>query len=142
MTLIKRNENYPIWSNLFNDFFNQDWNDWSTRNFSQTNTTLPSVNIKEEADKFTVEMAAPGLTKSDFKIEIKHGVLSISSEKKNESETKEGLYSRKEFSYESFCRSFSLPTSVESEKVSAKYDNGILKIEIPKRDEAKIKRQG
>ncbi|MFA6334295.1 MAG: Hsp20/alpha crystallin family protein [Bacteroidales bacterium] len=139
MTLIKRNENYPIWSNLFNDFFNQDWNDWSNRNFSMTNTTLPSVNIKEEDDKFAVEMAAPGLEKGDFKIEINQGILSISSEKKNESESKDDKYSRREFSYQSFCRSFSLPTVVESEKISAKYENGILKVEIPKRDEAKVR---
>ncbi|MEN6619797.1 MAG: Hsp20/alpha crystallin family protein [Rikenellaceae bacterium] len=139
MSLIKRNENYPVWSNFVNDFFNQDWIDWSNRNFSLTNTTLPSVNIKEEDGKFVVEMAAPGLEKSDFKIEVNQGILTISSEKKTEIENKEKKYSRREFSYQSFCRSFSLPDSIESEKISAKYDNGILKVEIPKKEEAKIK---
>ena len=81
MTLIRRSENLPMWTNLFNDFFNQDWNDWSLRNFSLTNTTLPSVNIKETGDNFEVEMAAPGMDKSDFKIEVNQGILTISSEK-------------------------------------------------------------
>ncbi|MHC1778680.1 MAG: Hsp20/alpha crystallin family protein [Bacteroidales bacterium] len=140
MTLIRRSENLPVWTNLFNDFFNQDWNDWSLRNFSLTNTTLPSVNIKETGDNFEVEMAAPGMDKSDFKIEVNQGVLSISSEKKVENEqNEENRYTKREFSYQSFCRSFSLPTTVNSDKIAAKYENGILKITIPKRDEARPK---
>ena len=140
MELMKRNENYPAWSNFFNDFFNRDWMDWTTRNFSETNTTLPSVNVKEGEDGYEVDMAAPGLGKKDFKIELKHGVLTISSEKKNENETKKGQqFTRREFSYQSFSRSFNLPHTVDSEKISAKYDNGILKVIIPKKEEAKPK---
>jgi len=140
MELMKRNENFPAWSNFFNDFFNRDWKDWTNRNFSETNTTLPSVNVKEGEDGYEVEMAAPGLGKKDFKIELSHGILTISSEKKAENETKKGQqFTRREFSYQSFSRSFNLPHTVDSEKISAKYDNGILKVLIPKREEAKPK---
>ncbi|MEZ7885511.1 MAG: Hsp20/alpha crystallin family protein [Bacteroidales bacterium] len=140
MTLIRRNENLPMWSNFINDFLNNDWLDWSHKNFSLTNTTLPSVNIKEGPEGFEVEMAAPGMEKGDFKISVNQGILSISSEKKMENETKEGeQFTRREFSYQSFCRSFSLPLSVDSEKIAAKYDNGILTVSIPKREEAKPK---
>ncbi len=140
MSLIRRNESYPVWSNFLNEFFDRDWMDWTNRNFSNTNTTLPSVNVKESADGFEVDMAAPGLEKKDFKIEINHGVLTISSEKKVENETKTGEhFTRREFSYQSFSRSFTLPEMVDGDKVSAKYENGILKVSIPKKEEAKPK---
>jgi HSP20 family protein len=114
--------------------------DWTNRNFSDTNTTLPSVNIIEGKDGYEVNMAAPGLEKKDFRIELNHGVLTISSEKKVENETKKGQqFTRKEFSYQSFNRSFTLPDTVETEKISAKYENGILKVVIPKKDNAKIR---
>lgn len=110
------------------------------RNFSLTNTTLPSVNIKETLESFLVEMAAPGMVKEDFCIELKNELLTISSEKKFENETTEGAnYSKREFSYQSFSRSFNLPTSANTEKISAKYENGILFVEIPKKEEAKPK---
>jgi HSP20 family protein len=140
MSLIKRNESYPASLNFFNDFFNRDWMDWTTRNFSDTNTTLPSVNIIESEESYEVDMAAPGLEKKDFKIELNHGVLTISSQKKMENETKKGRqFTRKEYSYQAFNRSFSLPHIVESERISARYDNGILKVVIPKKEEAKSK---
>jgi HSP20 family protein len=140
MTLIRRNETFPMWANIFNDIFNHDWNDMSLRNYSQTNTTLPSVNVKENPDEYEVEMAAPGMDKGDFKVEVNQGILTISSEKKIENEDQDkGNYTRREFSYQSFCRSFSLPISVDSEKIYAKYENGLLKVVIPKREEAKPK---
>jgi len=140
MTLIRRRENLPMWTNLFNDFINQDWNDWSLGNYSMTNTTLPSVNIIETTEKFEVEMAAPGMEKEDFKLETKQNVLTISSEKKDErTSSEEGRFTKREFSYQSFCRSFSLPATVDSDKIKAKYENGILKILIPKKEEAKPK---
>jgi len=140
MSLIKRNEDYPAWSNLFNDIFNRNWLDWTTRNFSDTNTTLPSVNILEAADSYELNMAAPGLEKKDFKIELNHGILTISSEKKVEKETKKGQqFTRREYSYQSFNRSFTLPDTVENEKISAKYENGVLKVVIPKKEAAKTK---
>lgn len=123
---------------LFDRFFDNELFDWSNRNFSTTNTTLPSVNLKESSDEFEVEVAAPGLDKKDFKIEVNHGALTISSEKRSENETKDGQkFTRREFSYQSFSRSFTLPETVESDKISARYDNGILKVVIPKREEAK-----
>lgn len=140
MSLLRKNENYPAWSNFFSEFFNRDWMDWTTRNFSETNTTLPAVNIKEGNDNYTVEMAAPGLEKRDFKIELANGLLTISSEKKTEKDTKKGQkYTRREYSYQSFCRTFTLPTTVDSDKIAAKYENGILKVVIPKKEEAKTK---
>lgn len=125
---------------MFNRFFENDLFDWSTRNFSNTNTTLPSVNIREDENGFEVDMAAPGFEKKDFKIELINNLLTISSEKKVETETKEGQqFTRQEFSYQSFSRSFTLPNTVEGEKIQAKYENGILKVAIPKKEEAKPK---
>lgn len=140
MSLARRNDVLPAWSNFFNDFFDRDWMDWSTRNFSETNTTLPSVNIKEDKDGFEVDMAAPGFEKKDFKIDLNNAVLTISSEKKIEKETKKDQqFTRREFSYQSFNRSFTLPNTVDSDKITAKYDNGILKINVPKKEAAKPK---
>jgi HSP20 family protein len=137
MSLIKFSNTYP---GLFDRFFDNELLDWSNRNFSPTNTTLPSVNIKENDEGFEVELAAPGLEKKDFKIELNNNLLTISSEKKIESEVKEGeQFTRREFSYQSFSRSFTLPNSANSEKVAAKYDNGILRVMIPKKEEAKPK---
>lgn len=125
---------------MFNRFFENDLFDWTSRNFSNTNTTLPSVNIKEDENGFEVDMAAPGFEKKDFRIELINNLLTISSEKKVETETKEGQqFTRQEFSYQSFSRSFTLPNTVEGEKIQAKYENGILKVAIPKKEEAKPK---
>lgn len=125
---------------LFDRFFENDIFDWSNRNYSNTNTTLPAVNIKEDEGGFEVEMSAPGLEKKDFKIELNNSVLTISSEKKVENETKEEQqFTRREFSYQSFSRSFTLPETAESEKIEAKYENGILSVKIPKKEDAKPK---
>ena len=126
----------PVIPNLFDDFFR----DWSVTNFSETNTSLPAVNIKENDDEFTVEVAAPGMEKEDFKIHLENDVLTISSEKTTENNEKNDRYTRKEYSYQSFERSFNLPkNTVDSEKISAQYKNGELVIAIPKRIEAKPK---
>jgi HSP20 family protein len=139
MTLIRRNELTPAWSNFFDDFLNRNWYDWSNRNFSNTNTTLPAVNVKETEEAFAVELAAPGMEKDDFKVEVNNGLLTISSEKQAESKTENAKehYTKQEFSYESFSRSFTLPTIADSEKIEAKYEKGILLISIPKKEEAK-----
>ena len=123
----------------FDRFFDNDLLDWSNRNFSQTNTTLPSVNIKESDEAFMVEVAAPGLDKKDFKIEVHNNLLTISSEKQEENEAKNGNYTKREFSYQSFCRSFTLPTTANGDNISAGYDKGILTVTIPKKEEAKPK---
>jgi len=114
--------------------------DWNNSNYSNTNTTLPAVNVRENDQEFTIEVAAPGMKKDDFNINLDNNQLTISSEIKSKSESKEGNYSRKEFSYQSFSRSFRLPVSlVDGDKISAKYDEGILCIRLPKKEEAKPK---
>ena len=140
MTIIKRNENFPMFPALLDDFLGRDWFDYSTKNFSKTNTTIPSVNIVESENNFEIELAAPGFEKKDFKVELNHNVLTISSDKSEQKEETEGKnFSRKEFSYQSFCRSFTIPNVVDSEKIEARYENGILKVFIPKREELKPK---
>lgn len=140
MSLIKRDSYLPAWSNLFNDFLNRDWYDWSNQNFSLTNTTIPSVNIKESENGFEVEMAAPGMKKEDFNLEIHNNVLTISSEKQTENKTEDDKnVTRREFSYQSFSRSFTMPVIVDTDKISAAYENGILRVDIPKKEEAKPK---
>jgi HSP20 family protein len=125
---------------VFDRFFENDLFNWSNRNYSNTNTTLPSVNIKENSESFEVEMAAPGLAKNDFNIELNHDLLTISSDKETGKETTDGQeFTQREFSYQSFSRSFTLPNSADSEKIKAKYENGILKVVIPKKEEAKPK---
>ncbi len=137
MAIMRFSNQYP---SLFDRFFANDLFDWSNRNFSSTNTTLPSVNIKESDEEFEVEVAAPGFTKKDFKIELNHDQLTVSSEKENENEAKEGQqFSLREFSYQSFSRTFTLPNTADSDKIEAKYENGILRITIPKKEEAKPK---
>lgn len=137
MTLTRFSNQFP---RLFDRFFEGDLFDWTNRNYSNTNTTLPSVNIKESPEEFQVEVAAPGFSRDEFKIEVNNNVLTVSSEKKVENETKENEnFTRREFSYQSFCRSFTLPSIVNNEAIAAKYDNGILTVSIPKREEAKPK---
>ena len=104
--LAKRNENYL--PSFFDRFLNNELMDWGNANYSSTNTSLPAVNVKETNDDFVIELAAPGMEKNDFKINFKNNVLTISSEKKNESEEKKENYTRKEFSYQSFQRSFTV----------------------------------
>ena len=124
---------------LIDRFFDTDLFDWTSKNYSRTNTTLPSVNVKESDNEFSIEVAAPGFDKTDFKIEVHNDVLTVSSEKQTENETKDESerYTKREFSYQSFSRSFTLPQSIESEKIEAQYKNGILKLTIPKKEEAK-----
>jgi HSP20 family protein len=135
MALLRFSNQIPT---LFDHFLASDLFDWSNRHFSNTETTLPSVNIKESTDEFEVELAAPGFIKDDFNIELNNDMLTISSEKKVENETSEGQqFARREFSYQSFSRSFTLPNTADSDKIKAKYENGILKVTIPKKEEAK-----
>lgn len=137
MLLVRNSNQTP---SLFDRFFDGEMFDWNNRNFSNTNTTLPSVNIKDNADAFTVEVAAPGFEKGDFKIELNRNTLTVSSEKQVENETKEGeVFTKREFSYQSFTRSFTLPQIADGDKIEAAYDKGILTVNIPKREEAKPK---
>jgi HSP20 family protein len=141
MTLMKRtNPEFPSIPSILDNLWSRDWMDWSNLNFSNTNTTLPAVNVLENDNEYVIELAAPGMKKEDFKINLDENVLTISSEWKEQKEEKKGQYSRREFSYQSFQRSFTLPEyRVEREKVAAKYNDGILTIVIPKREEARPK---
>ena len=138
--LVRRDESLPMFSRMFGDFFDKAFSDWTNTNYSLTNTTLPAVNVKETKDDYLVSMAVPGMSKKDFKIDLKDNVLTISSEKKDEKKEDQENYTRREYSYQSFSRSFTLPQDVvNDEKIEAKYDNGELRITIPKKEEAKPK---
>ncbi|MEQ8476995.1 MAG: Hsp20/alpha crystallin family protein [Fulvivirga sp.] len=132
MTLIRRtNDLFPT---FFDDFFGRDLFESSRSAMLQT---TPAVNIRETTDDYHVEMVSPGLNKKDFKVELDNQTLTISYEKEASKENKEDQYTKKEFSYSSFQRSFTLPKSVESDKIEANYKDGILNITIPKKEEAK-----
>lgn len=96
--------------------------------------TIPDANIIENETNYQVEVAAPGLEKKDFKVEVQNGVLHVSAEKKDSIEEKEKNYHRREFSYTSFSRSFTLPENSNTDKIEAKYDNGVLQLTLPKKE--------
>lgn len=138
MTLARRTE--TTWPSLFERFFNNDLKDWNISNFSGPDNTLPAVNVHETDNDYILEVAAPGMNKDDFKINYQNNTLTISAERKKEKEDKRNNYSRMEFSYHSFRRSFTVPgNEVESENISANYVDGILSVKIPKREEVKPK---
>ena len=139
MSIIRRSDFFP--ASIFDDFLSRDLMNWGMNNNSSTNTTIPAVNIRETNDNFVVEMAAPGMTKEDFKVELDGDLLTISSEKKSEQETKEDeRFTRKEFSYQSFTRSFQLSKAVvDADNIEARYENGVLHLVIPKKEEARPK---
>jgi|TARA_B100001093_G_scaffold3604_1_gene3738 HSP20 family protein len=127
MNLIKRQN--PVFTSLIDDLFiNQDWNHISA--------TLPAANIIEADDHFNIELAAPGKKKSDFTIELDEGVLTISSETETKSTEKDDSFTRKEFGYSSFKRSFNIPETISADKISASYKEGILTVSLPKKAEA------
>ncbi|WP_236675942.1 Hsp20/alpha crystallin family protein [Chryseolinea lacunae] len=131
MSLIKRST-WPLlgngsWLSDFFDtekFFDSDW----MKNFS-----IPAVNVRETDKSFDVEVAAPGLSKKDFKITSENGLLTISSEKKEEKEEKENDYTRKEFNYSTFSRTFTLPENINEDDIKATYEDGILKLKLSKK---------
>ncbi|KAF2339741.1 MULTISPECIES: Hsp20/alpha crystallin family protein [Flavobacterium] len=142
MNLIKRNANQHrgLPHTFFDDVFGRELFNWENKNFSTTSTTLPSVNIRETAEHFEVEVAAPGLEKADFKVTLDGNLLTISSEKENKQTIGQENFTRREFSYQSFQRSFELPKNVvDEEKISARYVNGLLHLSIPKKEQAKQK---
>jgi len=137
MTLVKwhRDDRLPQFSSFFEDFFNDD-------NFFLGNKVIkrtPSVNIVENKDNFCIELAAPGLKKEDFKIHLENNLLTIETNLEEKNEEKDERYTRREFCYYNFQRSFTLPSTIDSSKIEAKYDNGILNVNLPKKEEAKEK---
>ena len=130
MTLLKRNGGlFPNLSTSLPELFDTD-------NFFETpfirREWLPAVNIKENEDNFEIEVAAPGMSKNDFHVAVDNGMLIISSEKEEEKKEESENYTSREFNYSSFNRSFSLPESIDEEKINAKYEEGILKLTLQK----------
>ena len=127
---------------FFDDVFGKDLFDWNLSNFSNSGSTLPAVNVKETPEHFQVEMAAPGMSKENVEVTLDGNMLTISGKQQSEEEDsdEDNRYSRREFSYQSFQRRFTLPKDVvDTNQIQASYENGLLKLVIPKRDEAKQK---
>lgn len=142
MTNVKHfNSAFPSAPSLFDRFFEREWMDWNRNNYSNTNTTLPAINVIENDNEFCMEVAAPGMKKEDFKLKYDNGSLTISSEVTKEHNRSENeCMLRREFSYQSFQRTFKIADKViNSEKIEAKYEEGILRITLPKREEVKPK---
>ena len=120
---------------VFDDFF-KPWNQWFDDRWTAS-IQIPAVNIKETDEHYEIKMAAPGLDKKDFKIDINGTIVTISAEKDEKKEEKEEDYTRKEYSYTSFSRSFSLPDNIDASKIDATYIHGELKLLLPKKEESK-----
>ena len=137
MALVKFNEGREgnLTRSSFSDIFENFFNDSviSDRMISR----VPAVNIAESEGHYHIELAAPGLKKEDFKLDLDRNVLTISAEKTTEQENKEKQYNKREYSYTSFVRSFTLPDSVDDGKIDASYTDGVLKIDVAKKEEAK-----
>jgi len=139
MTLVKFNNRknelpaFSSFSNVLDNLFEKEFPDVFR---TEASLTMPAVNILENKDGFNLELAAPGMNKSDFKLQMNNNLLTITGQKESNKEENETQYTRKEFSFSSFERSFTLPNAVNSDKISAAYENGVLKINIPKKEEA------
>lgn len=134
MALI-RSSNWPTFrGSLLSDFFDDDRfsSPWSQGH-------LPAVNVKETDKAFEVEVAAPGFNKKDFNISVDNGLLTVSAERREETEKRDENYTRREFGYESFSRAFNLPANTNEEDISAKYEEGILRLSIAKKNQAESK---
>jgi len=129
--LARINRNYvpAYWDDFFNDRVFNGFNS------SYQNSTSPAVNIEEGDKEFTIEVAVPGLSRKDFRIEVEDDVLTISSEDQHKKEEKKRNYTRREFSYHSFKRSFQLPETIDQDQIKASHESGVLNITLPKKDE-------
>lgn len=132
-SLTKRNELFP---SMFDDFF-KPWNEWAGNNFFSRELTIPAVNITDEKDDYKVMLAAPGLKKEDFNIDIDGNLLTISCEKEESKEEQKANHTRREYNYSSFSRSFTIPEEVKQDKIEANYKDGVLHLVLPKKEEAK-----
>jgi HSP20 family protein len=134
MNLVKLNnfdDAFPSLPSIFEDFFGRG--NYFDRGLS-VGVNVPAVNIKEESDKFLVTLAIPGIKKEDCRIQVENGMLTVSSNTHTEKEDKNEKYSRYEYNYSSFSRTFSLPDNADGDNVKAKYENGELKIELQKKE--------
>lgn len=133
MSLLKKQE--KAFPSVFSDLFDYD-KFFGGPFIKDIESSLPATNVKETDKDFKIELAVPGFKKEDFKVALDNDVLTISAETKDEKNEENEKFTRREFSYNSFSRSFQLPKSANSDKINAKYENGILKIDISKKDEA------
>lgn len=133
MSLIRWTDSnmFPTINSMFDNFFSDG--DGFSKAISK-GTSVPAANVVETETNFELELAAPGKQKQDFKVEVDNNVLSISSENEEEKETEEKNYTRKEYSYSSFNRSFTLPENAQEDAIKATYDQGVLKVTIPKKE--------
>jgi len=121
---------------VFDDFF-KPWNEWFDTGSWPRTMNVPAVNITESKDSYLVSLAAPGMKKEDFKIDVDGNMLTISTETEERKEEKDKRFTRQEYNYSSFSRSFSLPEEINKEKIEAKYEDGVLKVTLPHKEEAK-----
>lgn len=122
---------------VFNDFL-KPWNNWfDNDNFFGRTVNMPAVNITEGKNEYMLSLAVPGMKKDDFKIDINGNMLTISSEKEDEKEEKDANYTRREYNYSSFSRTFTLPEEIVKEKIEAKYQDGVLKVSLPVNEKVK-----
>lgn len=127
--------NEPNFVDLWNNFFENETYTPGFRRYCST----PAANIVEQEGSFRLELAVPGMNKEDFKIDVENNLLTVSSEKQAQNEENEMNFTRKEFVYGSFSRSFTLPKSVDADSINATYKNGLLQIVLPKKEEEKTK---
>jgi HSP20 family protein len=132
-TLTRLNKTMP---SLFDDFFGP-WSNLFDNGWNVPALNAPAVNIVDQPTEYLLTMAAPGMKKEDFKIDVDGNMLTISSEKEENKEDKNKKFTRKEYSYSSFSRCFSLPEEIKQEDINAKYEDGVLKISLPRKEEAK-----
>ena len=141
--LLKKKDNKTGLKPMFSDLFDLDrfWdNDLMPSSlFGSVALTIPSVNIKEGKNEFVIEMGAPGFERNDFEVEVENGNVIISCDKEIEVKDEDENYTRREYNYNSFKRSFMLPDTVDADKIKASYKNGILNVELPKKEDAKMK---
>lgn len=135
MSLVKwkNSDVFPSITEWMDDFFDKDFFPFQSK-LAKMGTLVPAVNIKETKENYAFEVAIPGVNKEDLNLSIKNGLLTISSEKKEEKEDKKEDYTRREFSFNSFSRSFSLPDHIDEDKIQASYDKGVLNLLIPKKE--------
>jgi len=135
MALIKRA--FPAFPNL-SDFFGEDW--LNSKFYSEN--WLPAINVIDNENNYEIEVAAPGLKKEDFNVDVANGILTISGKSEKEKEEKNKNCTRKEFNFNSFSNAFTLPENVDAEKINARYDNGVLHLTLNKKvKEAPAKKQ-
>ncbi|HYG38351.1 MAG TPA: Hsp20/alpha crystallin family protein [Cytophagales bacterium] len=134
MSLIRRSNDF--FPSFFDGFGKDFFDDLMPFN---SNQSLPAVNIMDKENEYRIEVAAPGLKKEDFKVNMEGNILTVQSEKETRKEENNEKYARREFGYSSFTRSFTLPEGTDAENVNASYNDGILSIQVPKKEEARKK---